>query len=441
KAVFQHAWYEAPSTPGCDKNCFPVVSGVRCLAGTGGAGCWQVVSAKDILHIYDRCKDNITGVSFQCDGIPGKIDAGVKCLEGHVVDPCKHVDYTNVFNISLVRAWKSLENRAVCHCQLQSRDWQNLSITVVNLYSGTGVNRTPTLRINDQESDFSVPDGIFPETTVSSEYNLNISFDPQDQAKEARQIVEIQASSPFSVDCPPMTDIVSTTPLATYPTTSPTTPPATSPTTPPATSPTTPVQTTQMPTTQIRMTATPRAKGRTERTKTIRATTEKRGTARPTTSTERSLIESKNGVDTTTIAVIVCSIVFAVLVTGVLVGCYIRRRRRNASGSRDADNDVVDRQEVRQPTALAANNAYAYVELSLSHGESSQSQLATRQNDDGATYGALHHGGGQGLAGASEGGAIYSHVQSTDIYNTLQMDPGRRVVVDNIYNTTKAVGE
>ncbi|KAK7462029.1 hypothetical protein BaRGS_00038558 [Batillaria attramentaria] len=195
KAVFQHAWHDTPSPPGCDKNCLPVVSDVFCLAGTGGAGCWQAVSAKDILHIYDRCKDNITGVSFQCDGIPGKIDAGVKCLEGFLMDPCKKVEYIDVFNISLVREGKSLENRAVCHCQLQSRDWQNLSITVVNLYSGTGVNRTPKLLIANQEAVFSVSIGTTPETTVSSEYNLNISFDPQDQAKEARQIVEIQGKT------------------------------------------------------------------------------------------------------------------------------------------------------------------------------------------------------------------------------------------------------
>nr|KAG5689463.1 hypothetical protein BaRGS_026024 [Batillaria attramentaria] len=81
----------------------------------------------------------------------------------------------------------------------------------------------------------------------------------------------------------------------------------------------------------------------------------------------------------------------------------------------------------------AKSNSHHLRRIPEGHGQVQASKIESN------TYGALHHGGGQPSAGTSDRVAIYSHTTSSDIYNVLQRQPEKRVVMDNIYNTTNDV--
>ncbi|KAK7456968.1 hypothetical protein BaRGS_00039281 [Batillaria attramentaria] len=95
-----------------------------------------------------------------------------------------------------------------------------------------------------------------------------------------------------------------------------------------------------------------------------------------------------------------------------------------------AGNGPTAREETYTEIDLSDNPQHS---LTPGHGKVQASKNVSN------TYVALHYGGGQPLAGTSDSGAIYSHTTSSDIYNVLQRQPEKRVVMDNIYNTTNDV--
>ncbi|KAK7462025.1 hypothetical protein BaRGS_00038554 [Batillaria attramentaria] len=311
------------------------------------------------------------------------------CLNGEVVDPCERRNIEGA-QVSMVHSWPSDGPHTKCTCSVISGSQQTFNVTGLNICDD---NVTSTLEYSDQ----FIPFTIFPDSTLTGfTTDFEIKFELRNHSTCAAQ-----------------------------------------------------------------------AKHTAPDTKTYHRLGEE---------TFIDKIPINDGPDVTIPVVAGVAGLGLVLVIVVVAVCIVRRRKRNArtpprataityaefpryAASASTDPQTVNNAyAIAQPldssvalldvtSGVAGNGPTAreetYTEIDLSdnpqhsltpgHGQVQASKIESN------TYGALHHGGGQPSAGTSDSSAIYSHTTSSDIYNVLQRQPEKRVVVDNIYNTTNDV--